>query len=563
MNDIAVIADGEVYTEESYQQRLREQQDGLHAMFVKMRDQWIHHRAQSGVERRWKAAMELYYGDQDEQVNRFVETLEMGPRVRTAETPALSKVVVNIVRPKCDQATARMAEILLPVDDRNWAIKPTPVPEIVGRIGDQRETFDPQTGQPTGLTADQEAQVLLEEARERAKRMQDHIDDNLTECNYNGELRSVLQNGVILGTGVIKGPFPINHENRAWIPREDGTHELHFTTEVQPASQSLDPWNVYFDPACGTDHQCGRGVFERVPNVTRKDLRRLAKVPGYDADPIAEVLRASPTKVSIAEGRVGRTACDDGSYEMWIYHGDIEADEMGLLTAKREDPLTDVSFGVLVMVNDVIIGAMESWVVDHTLPYDVWCWRKSDDSPYGYGLPDELSHQQRVINAAWRQVMDNAKFSMGGQIVMKKGKVIPADGKWEISPGKLWYAKDDMDDVRHAFSVFEFASHIEELMSLVTSAMALADTETSMPQIIGGERGSEPETWCGMVMFYDNANAVLRMRVKLFDDCVTKPHIGRYYDFHMANNTDASAKGDFDIDARGSSALVERDLQNQ
>src|SRR5690606_26888261 len=225
MNDIAVIADGEVYTEESYQQRLREQQDGLHAMFVKMRDQWIHHRAQSGVERRWKAAMELYYGDQDEQVNRFVETLEMGPRVRNAETPARSKVVVNIARPKCDQATARMAEILLPVDDRNWAIKPTPVPEIVGRIGDQRETFDPQTGQPTGLTADQEAQVLLEEARERAKRMQDHIDDNLTECNYNGELRSVLQNGVILGTGVIKGPFPINHENRAWIPREDGTHE--------------------------------------------------------------------------------------------------------------------------------------------------------------------------------------------------------------------------------------------------------------------------------------------------------------------------------------------------
>jgi hypothetical protein len=120
-----------------------------------------------------------------------------------------------------------------------------------------------------------------------------------------------------------------------------------------------------------------------------------------------------------------------------------------------------------------------------------------------------------------------------------------------------------MDDVRQAFSVFEFASHIEELMSFVTSAMVLADTETSMPQILGGERGSAPETVGGMVMLYNNANAVLRMRVKLFDDCVTKPHIGRYYDFHMANSTDASAKGDFDIDARGSSALVERDLQNQ
>jgi len=216
-----------------------------------------------------------------------------------------------------------------------------------------------------------------------------------------------------------------------------------------------------------------------------------------------------------------------------------------------------------VMVNDKVIGTMPSWVADETLPVDVWCWRKSDDSPYGYGLPDELENQQRVVNSAWRQVMDNGRTSLGGQIVMKKGVIIPADGSMEITPNKIWFAKDDLEDIRQAFSVFEFNSHLQELLSIAQAAMQFADTESSMPQIMGGEQGSAPETVGGMVMLYNNANAVLRQRVKLYDDHITRPHISRYYDWKMANDPDPDIKGDYEVDARGSSALIERDIQNQ
>jgi hypothetical protein len=44
---------------------------------------------------------------------------------------------------------------------------------------------------------------------------------------------------------------------------------------------------------------------------------------------------------------------------------------------------------------------------------------------------------------------------------------------------------------------------------------------------------------------------------------ITKPHIRRYYDYNMMYNEDEEVKGDFSIDARGSSALVVRDIQNQ
>jgi hypothetical protein len=160
-------------------------------------------------------------------------------------------------------------------------------------------------------------------------------------------------------------------------------------------------------------------------------------------------------------------------------------------------------------------------------------------------------------------VMDNGRTSLGGQIVMKKGVIIPQNGSYEITPNKMWLAKDDVEDVRQAFSVFEFNSHLQELLSIAQAAMAFADTESGMPQIMGGEQGSAPETVGGMVMLYNNANSVVRQRVKLYDDNVTRPHLGRYYDWKMANDPDPAIKGDYEIDARGSTALIERDIQNQ
>jgi ribosomal protein S13 len=455
-----------------------------------------------------------------------------------------------------------MCEILFPVDDRNWDIKPTPIPEVANMTGDQRPTVDPATGQPTGMTANDEAKIVMEAAKKAAEAMRNSIDDSLTECDYNGESRKLVENAIRLGTGIFYGPFPARQTSKIWLPQPDGTQTLKYNENIVPATQSLDPWDVWFDPACGNDHQRGRGFWMR-RNVTRKELRSVVGLPGYDTEAIREVLRTNPCRIRVAEGRVMRDVIQEDSYEMWTYHGEIEPDEMLTLTERAGDPITDVSFGVLVMVNDKVVGAMPSWVADETLPIDVWCWRKSDDSPYGYGLPDELEHQQRVVNAAWRQVMDNGRTSLGGQIVMKKGVIIPQNGSYEITPNKIWLAKDDLEDVRQAFSVFEFNSHLQELLSIAQAAMAFADTETSMPQIMGGEQGSAPETVGGMVMLYNNANAVLRQRVKLYDDGITRPHIGRYYDWKMANDPEPAIKGDYEVDARGSTALVERDIQNQ
>ena len=561
-DQMAIMVGEEIMTPEQYENHQRQEVEKLNGMFAKLRDRWVQHRAQSGVETRWRRATELYFGEDMNDTNQFENTLKNGPPARKVVDGNRSRVVINIVRPKVDQAIARMSEILLPTDDKNWGIKPTPVPEIADMTGDKRMTVDPETGEQTGMTADEEAKLVMEAARKAAHAMEESIADNLTECNFNGETRKQIENGCRLGCGIMYGPYPARQRSKVWLPQADGTQIMQINESIIAASMSLDPWDVFFDPSCGNDHQRGRGFFIR-RNVNRKELRSLIGLPGYDPEAIKMVLRTNPSRVRVAEGRVMRDVVEEDTYELWQYHGEIEPEDMEVLSARTGDPLENVSFGVLVMVSDTVIGAMNSWVEDGTLPVDVWCWRKADDSPYGYGLPGELENQQRVVNSAWRQVMDNGRTSLGGQIVMKKGMCIPQNGSYEITPNKIWLAKDDLEDVRQAFSVFEFNSHLQELLAIAQAAMQFADMETSMPQIMGGEQGSAPETVGGMVMLYNNANSVLRQRVKLFDDHVTKPHIGRYYDWEMANNPDPNIKGDYEIDARGSTALIERDIQNQ
>lgn len=570
MNDVGrdtpVEVGGEVIPYGEYQDRQRRMVDSIYSGFAKQRDDWVQYRAQSGVESRWKKARQMYFG-MEEAESALRETLTVGPRPRGREDGGpRSRVVINIVRPKCDQAIARMCEILLPVDDRNWGIKPTPIPALVQKmLGDKRPTVVPGTSEPTGMTADDEAQIVVKAAREAAEAMQTSIDDSLTECDYNAESRKGIEDGVVLGTMILKGPFPGRQSARAWMPRGDGTNELIIEHRTVPRSARVDTWDVYFDPSCGNDHQRGRGVWEK-RLVNRKELRALAGLPGYDEDVIREILLMPPTRIRAAESRVTRDISRDDSYELWEYHGEVEPEQMSVLTARMKgyDPLTDVEFAVCVMVNDRIISAQPSWIEDGTLPYDVWCWRSADDSPYGFGLPDEMENQQRVVTAAWRQVMDNARNSGGSQIVIKKG-VVSQDGNGTIYPQKLWVAGDDIDDVQKAFGVFDFPSHLEELLSIAKFAMEVSDQETSMPQLLNGNQGTgpTPETVGGMVMLYNNANTVLRLRVKQYDDRITRPHIRRYYDWKMANDPDPKIKGDFEIDARGASALVERDIQNQ
>jgi hypothetical protein len=66
-----------------------------------------------------------------------------------------------------------------------------------------------------------------------------------------------------------------------------------------------------------------------------------------------------------------------------------------------------------------------------------------------------------------------------------------------------------------------------------------------------------------MSMLLNSSNVVLRRVVKAFDDDITTPLITRFYDWNMQFNDKEEIKGDFEVDARGSSTLLVKETQTQ
>lgn len=97
----------------------------------------INHRGNSGIEQIWLEDEEHYDGIDD--ANRASETgstvekpTTTGNRGKTATSEAelKSNIFPNITQPYVDAASARICDMLLPTDDRNFAIEPTPIPEL-------------------------------------------------------------------------------------------------------------------------------------------------------------------------------------------------------------------------------------------------------------------------------------------------------------------------------------------------------------------------------------------------------------------------------------------------
>jgi len=543
------------------------------------RDEWIRARYSYGVDKRWLEDEDQYNAKDNvnKAASQMMTSVEQGYPVTTQNAkPHRSTVYIGLTRQKTNAAEARISDILLPTDDRNWGIKPTPKPKLMAMSRDTQMAGDKETGQPlmhpdTGepLAMRDIARAAMQTAREKSDAMQLEIEDQLVECDYNGELRKVIHNSARLGTGVIKGPIVTNRTRKAWQPYKDmegnTIHQLDIVNEVTPASFSIDPRNVWPDPGCGDSIHNGKGIYER-EQMTSRQVRDLAKQPGFMKDQLRKVLEEGPKKSATFQELKDEDQRDIARdvYEMWSYWGEVDHDDLEAAGIKlgEKDELRAVS-ACIVMINSTIVKAFLNPLEGGDLPYDFFVWERVSDSVWGYGIPYLMRAQQKVLNAAWRQMMDNAGVSSGPQIIVKAGAIQPADKQWQISARKIWFATDEVDDVRKAFTAVEFNSHQVELSGIIKMAMELADMETGVPVIMQGEKGAAPDTVGGMQMLMNSANVVLRRLVKQFDDMVTRPHIRRYYDYNMMYNEDEEIKGDFSIDARGSSALLIRDIQNQ
>ena len=507
-------------------------------------------RNRNGVEREWIDNIRVYEGKYtDEQRAKF-------------KGRGRSEAFANLIRVKCDFAVARMSEMVAPTDDRNWDFSPTPDPELVSAM-----RVDDVEAEPT--QEQQDAQAIMQEASDKAAKMRKYMDDQLQECDYNAQLRLVIRDAVRLGIGVLKGPAVLGRTKSAW--RKDAQTGISVYVEEEdlaPIGAWVDPWDFFPEFAAASVSQA-EYVVER-HRCNRKYLRKLARQPGFSAKRLNEVLEGHTRsywlgQVSQVRGSLISTPYKEGQYELWEYHGPLKAEEARLMgiDVPEGDNITEVMATVF-FVEGKVVKASLNIQPDEAMTYYTYTWRKRDGCIFGYGLPQDGMDSQEAANSAWRMVLDNAAMSAIPQVVINSRLLRPVDKNYAMYPGKQWELTEPNKTVNDAFGTFAVPANTQQLMQIFTFARELLDYETGISMLTQGQQGPNvTKTALGMSMLMNSASAMLRQKVKEFDDEVTGPFIRNLYNWNMKFNPDEDAKGDYTIVPLGSSSLLVREQQTQ
>jgi hypothetical protein len=551
----------------------------------------IQARQQSGIEDQWQEDEDHYEAIDDANRTTTSRTKPYdfsgtgtGPTKTVAKTVTRSTVFVPLTRPYVDIAAARISDMYMPTDDRNWDGEPTPIPDLIKALDDQTpvagpdgqpkiasqapvmgQDQQPMVGadgqpmmQPVPLKVSDQAQAKIDEANECWGKARTQIDDWLKECGYNGELRKSIHDMARIGVGIMKGPFPKNVVSKA-VTHVPGGMDLVIEQKLAPASRRVDPWRFFPDAACGEDINTGSHVFEQ-DFITRSKLRDLKNPElGYIAEQIELCMEEGPVSATTGTKKTQVKERNEAElFEIWYFEGQVEWQDLQDAGCACAGKAGDVFHALVTMVNDRVVKAALSPLDSGGFSYDVAVWQRKSGMWIGDGVARQGRTAQEGLNAAVRNLMDNAGQSSRPHKVMNNAITAGSD-PWTWR----WAGDAEVQDVNHAMMFFSVPSMQVELMNIINYFQKMFEDSTGLPMLLQGQQGSAPETVGGMEMLQNNAGIVPRNIVRMLDDRLTEPHITRYYEYLLIHGEDDTAKGDFKIHARGSSALMERASQDQ
>lgn len=524
------------------------------------KDKAVRHKAE--IEQRWMQDERQYWGF------RLPEEGE-------DECPPVD----NKTQQKVDTAAARLGDMLFPTNDRNWALKNTPHPTDIDGVEIPNDM----------------AEAAVEQAEQK-------IDDYLNECGYAKHGRQAIFDACKLGIGVIKGPFarsstrrvvrrgqvpltdefgqpvfqldpfgnPVIDETGQPVPEMAQSVELQIVEETKPASARVDPW-MFFPLPCRAMDEC-EGVFE-MHLYPRQKLASLARHPGFDADAIRTVIAADPVvtdvEASLLRERQQLLRTDNEPhrhYVVWEYHGPIEREwlqEYGLDLG--EDPLEMYVGEAWFCGPDLLKLELNAILGDERVPYYVLPYKRDDaDILNSWGLPRSMRDDQRTIDIIFEAMHHNSRLCSGPQTVIFDGKAVPADGKFTIEGPKTWRISDpSVTSIAEIIQFQNVPSVINQLIPMYEIAKANADENTQLPAMMQGEAMNSVPTASGMAMVMNASNIVQRRLAHAWDDEITIPMLTRYYWWLMEFDEDDSIKVEMEVDPRGSSYLIVKDMQAQ
>jgi len=532
------------------------------------------------TEQRWLKDLRQYRGEYDPEV------LERLHKKR-------SKAYMSISRTKVKTVSARQTDLLFPANkDKNWGIKPSPIPELSPVL---IQSISEQFKKATGIEPTEEMihKQINKEATNRCENMEKEISDQLTEIKYRDIIRATILSGSLFGTGILKGPLVKETISKRWLPNGDQWVAVEIP-KLLPYCEFVPVWDIYPDMSARTPDDM-RGIFER-HSMIRSKVFELAKRSDFNGEAIKSYLKANPhgdaeykmyeqelmalnpdgtentgyketTIAGTARIGTGSQVTDrKGRYEVREFWGYLSTDELAAVGVEVDEDQLGLEVAANVwMLGPVIIKAMISPIEGVEFPYHWYFYDTDDSSIWGEGIPSIMRDPQKLLNAAVRAMLDNAAMSAGPIVEVNMDLIDSSENPRDVYPFRV-YLRDGqgMEASSPAVRVYNVTSYTTEFMKMIDFFMNAADEVTAIPRYMYGDTnniGGAGKTASGLSMLMGAANVTLKDQVKNFDDGITKPFIKAMYFWNMDFNDKENIKGDFAVNAKGSSSLIAREVK--
>lgn len=448
----------------------------------------------------------------------------------------------NIVRSRCKNVISELIQGQFATGS-NWGYKPSPSTDQLSVVPELQNI-------PVGVL-------------DASGRMQQTVEDQLNDCNYKKEYSKSIEDFVILGSAILKGPNNSCKYRKTYVREVSETGQEVYVTRIVPIPRPgvwrVEPWFFFPDHTTNDPFKMESAI--EVHPFTRTEMQALLKHNGFLKDQLEKAIECGP---STDEGdlfdflAVSETGASTPGNKFIVkeFHGPIKvATLMDLDVIASDDGYGETVMAEVWECNGHTIRIALPVLDDETeIPYAVAAYEPDPGSVLGFSLPLLLESQQRIVKRTTEMLLDNAAISSGPQVAIDETKFGPeAIGKDRaIRPWKVWpkteYGEGSIGD---AIEFFMPPNATQELSQLISTSMQWAEIDSGVSEMIGGltsPQGVETGGATGLAIANRNALTPLLYKQEILIENLTARVIRWMYDWNMQYNPDPSIKGDFEID---------------
>jgi len=540
------------------------------------------------LEEQWIKNLRQYRGKYDPEI--LANIPEGRSRVYPKETH--TKVIGFV---------AKLMEMMFPASDKNWAVDATPVPSIaqedlqsiMNKLNQQsqaevqaaqQEQGQPGTApaSPAEVTSDMIEREVISFAKERARRMEREVEDQLADLGgdqvtYEQLCKKVLRSGGIYGYGIAKGPMTQYKTERVWV-KDPATKQYKAVTKdiPRPMYEHVKVWDLFPDlTARGWRKQ--DGIFERMV-MNRHEVVKIKANEDFYSDVVGDFLldnktgnyvpNNADTELNTLNKAEGVNTTSKNKFEVVRWLGYLDGQDMldaGVEGVKEADRTSDIFAEVWMLGDKVIRIDVAPFGENPADNYHCFIFDEDEDSGLtGTGLPEVLRDSQMRLCSIDRATQDNMAACAGPVYEINRELLSPGHKILAIRAFDVIYRDGTgTESNSRAVQAIDTPSHITELVNLRKEVLDTFDRESSLPAFLfGGTEGLGEafRTSSNMSMMTGGANMVQKDVVRAFD-LFTASVIGSVVAWNMEFNENSEIKGDFNVGARGNKSLVAKEVR--